>query len=78
MASLLEFLEVVGMESITCQPVHQCITGAQMKKGGETEVRFLTRGITPLDLTGKMRRTGLIVWMDADKFDAALKEINGK
>lgn len=78
MASLLEFLEIVGMENITCQPLHECMTAAQMKRGGDTEVKFITREITPSDLAGKMRRTAFIVWMDADKFDAALMEINGK
>lgn len=77
MASLVQFLEAVGLKNVTCQPIHQCVTGAQMRKGGETEVKFMTREITPSDLTGKMRRTGFIVWMDAEKFDAALKGING-
>ncbi|HBQ3059776.1 TPA: hypothetical protein L7V77_001411 [Klebsiella pneumoniae] len=78
MASLKELLETVGMENLTCQIIHQCVVGAQLRRGGVTEVRFHTREITPTDLAGKMHRTGIIVWMDADKFDSALEEIGGK
>ncbi|WP_395166116.1 hypothetical protein [Klebsiella pneumoniae] len=78
MASLLDFLEAVGTENIACQLIHQCVTAAQIKRGGGTEVKFITCEITPTDLTGKMRRTGFIVWMDADKFDAALMDLEGK
>lgn len=78
MASLIELLEVVGLENVTVQALHECATGATMKKGGDTEVKFITGEITPGDMVGKMCRTALIVWMDAEKFDKALKEIKGK
>lgn len=78
MASIIEFLNEVGLENITCQPLHQCMTGAATRKGGGTEVKFMTDAITPNDIYGKMRKTAFIVWMDADKFDSALKKLQGK
>lgn len=77
MASLIEFLTEVGVEDLTCQPLHACMTGSAMRKGGDTEVKFLTREITPADMVGKMRKTAFIVWMDAEKFDAALAKLQG-
>lgn len=74
MASLIEFLEAVGLENVTVQPLHQCMTGVSMKRGGGAEVRFLTKEITVSDAFGKMTRTAFIVWMDTEKFDAALEK----
>lgn len=78
MASLIEFLEAVGLENVTVQPLHQCMTSVSMKKGGGSEVSFMTTEIATSDAFGKLRRTAFIVWMDAEKFDAALEETKGE
>ncbi|HHB7457089.1 TPA: hypothetical protein ACN7NB_002805 [Klebsiella pneumoniae] len=78
MASLIEFIEQIGLKNITCQVLHECLESAKSRKGGNTEVSFVTREFTPSDMVGKPRKTAFIVWMDADKFDAALMELKGK
>ena len=78
MASLIEFLEAVGLENVTVKPLHQCITGVAMERKGGAKVSFLTNEITPSDAFGEMKRTAFIVWMDAKKFDAALEKTKGK
>ncbi|EIW7013794.1 hypothetical protein [Enterobacter bugandensis] len=78
MASLIEFLEAVGLENMTVQTLHQCITGVAMERKGGAKVSFLTNEITPSDAFGEMKRTAFIVWMDAKKFDAALEKTKGK
>ncbi|EOJ8425719.1 hypothetical protein ACM43E_001052 [Escherichia coli] len=78
MASLIEFLEAVGLENVTVQPLNQCITGVAMERKGGAKVSFLTNEITPSDAFGEMKRTAFIVWMDAKKFDAALEKTKGK
>ena len=78
MASLIEFLEAVGLENVTVQPLHQCITGVAMERKGGAKVSFLTNEITPSDAFGEMKRTAFIVWLDAKKFDAALEKTKGK
>lgn len=78
MASLIEFLEAVGLENVTVQPLHQCMDGISMNKNGEAKVTFFTREISPTDVIGKISRTAFIVWMDAENFDAALKKTKGK
>ncbi|WP_436882817.1 hypothetical protein [Enterobacter asburiae] len=78
MASLIEFIEQVGIENTACQVLHECLTSAKSRKGGDTEVSFITREFTPSDMVGKSRKTAFIVWIDADRFDAALKELRDK
>lgn len=78
MASLVEFIERVGLENVTCQVLHECLTSAKSRRGGDTEVSFVTREFTPADMFGKSHKTAFIVWMDASKFDTALTELKGK
>lgn len=40
MASLIEFLEAVGLENVTVQPLHQCITGVAMERKGVPKSAF--------------------------------------
>lgn len=75
MASIIEFLEKVGVEKLTCQVLHESMTNANMGKRGETKVTFLTREITPTDLIGEMKKTAFIVWMNSEDFNEALKTI---
>ena len=78
MASLIEFIEQVGLENITCQTLHESITSVKNVRGGGSEVSFQTQEITASDFAYKLRKTAFIVWIDADRFDAALKELQGK
>ena len=75
MASISEFLDRVGIEHLTCQPLHQCMTGATMKKSGVVEIRFLTQELSPTDLMSDPRRTAWIIWMDSDRFNRAVAEL---
>lgn len=78
MPRLTELLNEIGDENLSFQTLHQSVTGAAKKRNGDTEVKFVATGIRPGDLYGRLKKTAVIVWMDADKFDAALLSLQNK
>ncbi len=71
MVSLVNFL---GDDKIRFQVVHKSIEGnVSLLKDGSTKFTMVTEqaNLTPGDvLTGKPKRYGLLLWVDADDFKA--------
>lgn len=75
MASLTQLLNEIGDENLTVQTLHQCMDSAQFNKG-LTTIKFKTDGLGAMDLV-QNKKTALIVWVEADKFDQALAKVKG-
>ncbi|WP_238925728.1 hypothetical protein [Vibrio metschnikovii] len=60
---------------MTVQALHQCLDAAKYNKGCTT-ITFKTDGLEAMDLADN-KKTALIVWMDADKFNQALAKFKG-
>ncbi len=75
MASLSELIKEIGDENVTVQALHTCMDSAQYNKG-RTSIKFKTDGLGPTDLVDD-KKTALIVWMDADRFNNALAKFKG-
>jgi hypothetical protein len=73
MASLSELITEIGDENVTVQSLHQCMISSNYSKGATT-IRFGTNVLGPLDMVGD-KKTALIVWMDVDDFNSALKKL---
>ncbi|EKO3922817.1 hypothetical protein GCS56_000034 [Vibrio metschnikovii] len=75
MASLTQLISEIGDENVTVQALHQCLDTAKYNKGCTT-ITFKTDGLEAMDLADN-KKTALIVWMDADKFNQALAKFKG-
>ncbi|EPZ5901326.1 hypothetical protein ACXQF3_001044 [Vibrio fluvialis] len=75
MASLSELIKEIGDENVTVQALHSCMESAQYNKG-LTTIKFKTDGLGATDLVND-KKTALIVWMDADRFNEALAKFKG-
>lgn len=76
MAGILKLLETIGEDNLKVQALHTCMEKATYtKKNNETKVTFLTQEPGPMALCEK--KTALIVWVDADKFNSALAKVRG-
>ena len=71
MASISELINQIGDENVTVQALHQCMDSAQYSKG-LTTIKFKTDGLGATDLADN-KKTALIVWVDADQYNTALK-----
>lgn len=75
MAGIIELLSTIGEDNLKVQSLHTCMETAKYDgKKGETKVTFLTQEPGPMDLCEK--KTALIVWMDSDKFNSTLANLN--
>ncbi|HGF5096711.1 TPA: hypothetical protein ACF373_003854 [Vibrio parahaemolyticus] len=70
MESLTQLLNEIGDENVTVQALHQCMDSAQYNKG-RTTIKFKTDGLGATELADG-KKTALIVWVDADKYNNAL------
>lgn len=75
MASLSELIKEIGDDNVTVQALHTCMDSASYNKG-LTTIKFKTQGLSATDLTLD-KKTALIVWVDADKFNDALEKFKG-
>lgn len=75
MPSLTEFIQEIGNENITVQELHNSLI-TQDYKNGFTRVTFGTHGLMPNDLTDG-KKTALIVWIDSERYNEALKKFKG-
>ncbi|PNG65023.1 hypothetical protein CRN61_17700 [Vibrio vulnificus] len=73
MASLSELITEIGDDNVTVQPLHQCMISSNYSNG-VTTILFGTNVLGPLDMVGD-KKTALIVWMDVDDFNSALKKL---
>ena len=69
--TLTEFLEKIGNENIAFQVLHDSIV-SEKKTKQDIEVTFATE-FKNTQLLGDSKRVGIIVWMDADKYNEAIK-----
>ncbi|HFQ5370476.1 TPA: hypothetical protein ACGVAR_003040 [Vibrio vulnificus] len=78
MASLTQLINEIGDENVTVQALHMCLDTAKYDKG-RTTITFKTNvlgAMGAMDLVDQ-KKTALIVWMDADKFNQALAKFKG-
>jgi hypothetical protein len=69
--NIVQFLDEVGHTKLNFQLLHDCINGANQRRG-YTEVKFGTTQIAPGDLIGEPRKVGIILWMDKAEYDRAV------
>lgn len=76
MASLSELIMEIGDDNVAVQFLNQCMIDAKYDKG-HTTIKFGVNGLGAMDLVDN-KKAGLIVWVDADKFDNALEKLKGE
>ena len=69
--TLIEFFEKIGNENLAIQVLHDSIVGEKKTKQ-DTEITFATE-TKNTQLLGVSKRVGIVVWMDADKYNEAIK-----
>ena len=69
--TLIEFFEKIGNENLTIQVLHDSIV-SEKKTKHDVEITFATE-TKNTQLLGVSNRVGIVVWMDADKYDEAIK-----
>lgn len=68
---LIEFFEKIGNENLKVQVLHDSIV-SERKTKMDLEVTFATEK-SNTQLLGESKRVGIIVWMDSDKYNEAIK-----
>lgn len=82
MASIIQFIEKVGLKNIKAQPLNHAVSGVKVRENGAT-LTVETDVITSanLDFFGddislsKLGKSGVILWMDSEKFDEVVSEL---
>ena len=69
--TLTELLEKIGNENLAIQVMHDSII-TEKKCKDDVEITFATEHKNT-QLTGISKRVGIIVWMDADKYNEVIK-----
>ena len=69
--TLIEFFEKIGNESLAIQVLHASIV-SEKKTKQDVEITFATE-TKNTQLLGVSNRVGIVVWMDADKYNEAIK-----
>ena len=69
--TLTEFLEKIGNENLAIQVLHDSIV-SESKTEQDIEITFATE-TKNAQLLGESRRVGIVVWMDSDKYNEAIK-----
>lgn len=67
--TLIEFFEKIGNENLAIQVLHDSIV-SERKTKQDTEITFATE-IRNTQLLGVSKRVGIVVWVDADKYNEA-------
>lgn len=74
-----EILTAVGDENVSFQNLQQAFTGAKLRKGGLTEVSFMTDAVTPTEIMrGTNKLVGMIIWMPKDKVAEVVAQMKAK
>lgn len=60
----IELLSGVGNENLIVQSLVDNLTGAQIRKNGQTELKFMTDVINPSDVMANRGRIGMVIWID--------------
>ena len=69
--TLTEFFEKIGNENLAIQVLHDSIV-SEKKTKQDVEITFATE-TKNTQLLGVSKRVGIVVWMDADKYNEAIK-----
>lgn len=69
--TLTEFLEKIGNENLKIQVLHDSIV-SERKTKNDIEITFATENGNS-QILGKSNRVGIVVWMDAEKYNEAIK-----
>ena len=69
--TLIEFFEKIGNENLAIQVLRDSIV-SEKKTKQDIEVTFATE-FKNTQLLSASKRVGIIVWMDADKYNEAIK-----
>lgn len=69
--TLTEFLEKIGNENLAIQVLHDSVV-SEKKTKQDIELTFATE-FKNTQLLGQSKRVGIVVWMDADKYNEAIK-----
>ena len=69
--TLTEFLEKIGNENLSIQVMHDSMV-SERKTKQDIELTFATE-FKNTQLLGQSKRVGIVVWMDADKYEEAIK-----
>lgn len=69
--TLTEFLEKIGNENLAVQVLHDSIV-SESKTEQDIEITFATEAKNA-QLLGESKRVGIVVWMDSDKYNEAIK-----
>ena len=69
--TLTEFLEKIGNENLAIQVLHDSMV-SERKTKQDIELTFATE-FKNTQLLGQSKRVGIVVWMDADKYEEAIK-----
>ena len=69
--TLTEFLEKIGNENLAIQVLHNSVV-SEKKTKQDIELTFATE-FKNTQLLGQSKRVGIVVWMDADKYNEAIK-----
>jgi len=68
---LTEFLEKIGNENLAIQVLHDSMV-FEKKTKEDIELTFATE-FKNTQILGKSKRVGIVIWMDADKYNEAIK-----
>ena len=69
--TLTEFLEKIGNENLAIQVLHDSMV-SERKTKQDIELTFATE-FKNTQLLGQSKRVGIVVWMDAEKYEEAIK-----
>lgn len=69
--TLIEFFEKIGNENLAIQVLHDSIV-SEKKTKQDVKITFATE-TKNTQLLGVSKRVGIVVWMDADKYNEAIK-----
>lgn len=69
--TLTEFLEKIGNENLAIQVLHDSVV-SERKTKQDIELTFATE-LKNTQISGQSSRVGIVVWMDADKYNEAIK-----
>lgn len=74
--NIVELIEAIGMDNIEAQSLNKSVLKANTVKD-ETVIKFVTKSMTPTDFV-LGTKIGLILWFDADKFNAAVDKVESE
>ena len=69
--TLTEFLEKIGNENLKIQVLHDSIV-SERKTKNDIEITFATENGNS-QILSKSNRVGIVVWMDTEKYNEAIK-----